>query len=52
MNDMIIGIASTKRLETFTIFQSGGDNGVKIWVFHVTDEVIVQRYVPVVKILF
>ena len=66
LNDMIIGTASTKLLESFTIFQNGQNNGVKIWVFDAkghsqiykvtpdidfTDEVIVQCYVPVVKIL-
>ena len=63
MNDMIIGTAGTKPLESFTIFPSGQNNGVKIQVFDATrgisryrtsdidftDEVIVQCYVPVVK---
>ena len=33
---MIIGTASTKILELFTIFQGGQNNGVKIWVFDAT----------------
>ena len=66
LNDMIIGTAGTKLLESLTIFQSGQNNGVKIWVFDAnghfriykvtpdidfTDEVRVKCYVPVVKIL-
>ena len=55
------------RHKTFTIFQSGRNNGVKIWVFDATrgisryrklpsdidftGEVIAQCYVPLVKIL-
>ena len=30
MNDMIIGTAGTKLLQSFIIFQSGQNNGVKI----------------------
>ena len=30
MNDMIIGTAGTKPLESFTIFQSGQNNRVKM----------------------
>ena len=51
----------TKLLQSFTIFQSTRNNGVKIWVFDATrgistdidftDEEIVQCYVPVIKIL-
>ena len=33
---MIIGTAGTKPLESFTIFQSAQNNGVKIWVFDAT----------------
>ena len=35
-NDIIIGTAGTKILESFTIFQSGQNNGVKIWAFDAT----------------
>ena len=53
--------------ESFTIFQSGWNNGVKLWTFdedsgafpnkvtldlYFTDEVVVQFDVPDVKILF
>ena len=66
LNNLIIGTTGTKLLEFFAIFQSWQNNGVKIWVFDVkgdfqiykvipdidfTDEVIVQCYVLVVKIL-
>ena len=61
---MVIDTAGTRILEPFTIFQSGQNNGAKIWVFDarghfqiqkvtpdidVTHKVIVQCYVPVVK---
>ena len=61
LKDMIIGT------ESFTIFQSGWNNGVKLWAFDeypgafpdkvtpdidFTDEVVVQCDVPDVKILF
>ena len=60
LKDMIIGT------ESFTIFQSGWNNDVKLWAFDeypgafpdkvtpdidFTDEVVVQLYVPDVKIL-
>ena len=62
-----MGTTGTQLFESFTIFQSGQNNDVKILVFDVTrsisrfikvtpdidftDKVIVQCYVPVVKIL-
>ena len=61
LKDMIIGT------ESFTVFQSGWNNGVKLWAFDeypgafpdkvtpdidFTDEVVVQCDVPDVKILF
>ena len=65
---MTIGTASTQRFDSFTIFQNGQNNGAKIWAFdatscisryiklspdmNFTDEIIVQCFVPVVKILF
>ena len=36
LNDMIIGSAGTKPLESFIIFQSGRNNAVKKWVFDAT----------------
>ena len=35
-NDMIIDIAGKKPLESSRIFQSGRNNGIKIWVFDAT----------------
>ena len=34
LNDMIIGTAGTRLLDKFTIFQSGRNNGVKVWEFY------------------
>ena len=63
---MIISTTGTKLFESFTIFQSGRNNGVKIWAFVLlsgafpdkvtpdidfTGETVVQCDVPVVKIL-
>ena len=49
LNDMIIGTAGTKPLQSFTIFQSGQNNGVKIWVFDATRGI--YRYVKLPLIL-
>ena len=61
LKDMIIGT------ESFTVFQSGWNNGVKLWAFaeyvgafpgkvnpdiYFIDEVVIQFDVPDVKILF
>ena len=48
---MIIGTAGTKLLETFTIFQSGRNNGVKIWVFDATTGISRYRKLPLILIL-
>ena len=48
---MIIGTAGTKPLESFTIFQSGRNNGVKIWVFDATRGISRYRKLPLILIL-
>ena len=49
MNDMIISTAGTKYLQPFNIFQSGQNNGVKIWVFDATRGI--SRYIKLPLIL-
>ena len=51
MNDMIIGTAGTKLLESFTIFQSGQNNGVKIQVFDATRGIYRHRKLPLILVL-
>ena len=51
MNDMIIGTAGTKLLESFTIFQSGQNNGVKIQVFDATMGISRYKKLPLILIL-
>ena len=46
LNDMIIGTACTKLLESLTIFQSGRNNGVKIWVSDATKGISRYRKLP------
>ena len=48
---MIICTAGTKPLESFTIFQSGENNGVKIWAFHATRDIFRYRKLPQILIL-
>ena len=51
MNDMIIGTAGTKLLQSFIIFQSGQNNGVKIWVFDATRGISRHRKLPLILVL-
>ena len=51
INDLIIGTAVTKHLESFTIFQSEQNNGVKIWVFDATRDISRYRKSPLILIL-
>ena len=50
-NDIIIGTAGTKILESFTIFQSGQNNGVKIWAFDATRGISRYKKWPLILIL-
>ena len=51
LNDMIIGTAGTKPLESFTIFQSGQNNGVKSWVSDATRGISRYRKLPLILML-
>ena len=51
MNDMITGTAGTKRLESFTIFQSEQSNGVKMYVFDATRGISRYRKLSLILIL-
>ena len=51
LNDMIIGTAGTKPLESFTIFQSEQNNGVTIWVYDAARGIFVYRNLPLILIL-
>ena len=48
---MIIGTAGTKNLESFTIFQSGQNMGVKIWVFDATRAISRYKKLSLIFIL-
>ena len=48
---MIIGTAGTQLFESFTIFQSGGNNGVEIWVFDATGGISRCIKLPMILIL-
>ena len=50
LNDMIIGTSGTKTLESFTISQSGHNNGVKTWVFDATRSILRYRKLPLILI--
>ena len=51
MNDKTIGTADTKLFESFTIFQSGQNNGVKIQVFDATRGISGYRKLPLILVL-
>ena len=49
LNDIFVGTPDAKPLQSFTIFQSGRNNGVKIWVFDATRGI--SRELPLILIL-
>ena len=51
LNDVTIGTASKKLLESFTIFQYGQNNGVKIWGFDASRNISRHRKLPLILIL-
>ena len=51
LNDMIIGTAGTTFLESLTVFQSGQNNGVKIWVSDATRGISRYKNLPLILIL-